>query len=81
MYTPRNVPANVDEIPAFLSQELLNIVKAWLAPVKYVQFEVMHVPPAKFMEGMVAIADGTDWNPGSGAGMYRYQGGTWNFVG
>jgi hypothetical protein len=29
-------------------------------------------------EGLVAFANGTDWNPGSGAGLYEYRGGAWN---
>lgn len=29
-----------------------------------------HTPPRKFQAGMVVLADGVDWNPGSGAGMY-----------
>lgn len=33
-------------------------------------------PPIK-QDGTVAIADGTKWNPGSGQGLYQYQGDTW----
>ncbi len=29
-------------------------------------------------EGLVAFADGVNWNPGSGAGLYEYRGGAWN---
>lgn len=29
-----------------------------------------HAPPSKFRPGMVVLADGTDWDPGSGMGMY-----------
>lgn len=38
------------------------------------------VPPRIF-EGMVVYADGTSWNPGSGEGLYRYDGSSWNFLG
>ena len=34
----------------------------------------LHVEPARLIEGMVVKADGTDWNPGAGAGFYGYSG-------
>lgn len=33
--------------------------------------------PAKLVEPMLRVADGTSWNPGSGAGIYLYLGGVW----
>lgn len=36
--------------------------------------------PARPKEGMLVIADGTNWNPGSGVGMYYYYGGAWVFI-
>lgn len=41
-------------------------------------FTETHVVPAKPREGMLRWADGTDWNPGAGAGLYHYLGGVWN---
>jgi hypothetical protein len=40
-------------------------------------FPVFHTAPDKLVEGMVRVADGTDWDPGSGAGIYLYLGGSW----
>ena len=37
----------------------------------------LHVAPTKPREGNIAFADGTDWNPGSGRGIYEYRGGAW----
>lgn len=34
--------------------------------------EVFRAEPAKPRTGMVVIADGTNWNPGSGTGAYVY---------
>ena len=39
--------------------------------------EIRYVVPLKPEEGMTVVADGTSWNPGSGAGTYEYKGGTW----
>jgi len=35
--------------------------------------------PGTPVDGMLAFADGTSWNPGSGKGLYVYNGG-WNFI-
>ncbi len=32
-----------------------------------------HNEPDFLVDGLVVIADGTDWDPGSGQGLYRYQ--------
>jgi len=32
-------------------------------------------------EGMIAYADGTNWNPGSGEGIYAYYNGAWHYLG
>jgi len=38
----------------------------------------LNVEPTRPTEGMVANADGTNWNPGAGgAGLYQYVGGVW----
>lgn len=39
--------------------------------------EELNVAPAKPRAGDIALADGTNWNPGSGAGFYGYYGGAW----
>ena len=40
--------------------------------------KIWHVAPTKPREGMLVYADGTDWNPGSGAGYYVYYAGAWH---
>jgi len=41
----------------------------------------LHEEPNKLILGMTVLADGTDWNPGSGAGVYSYYGGAWHKLG
>jgi len=48
--------------------------------------DVMQLPqltsaPASPLDGMIAYADGTSWNPGSGEGVYAYYNGGWNHLG
>jgi len=38
-------------------------------------------PPRNTREGTLARADGTAWNPGSGAGLYQRRGSSWVRIG
>ena len=44
-------------------------------------FMETHVVPPKPLTNMIRLADGTNWNPGSGKGLYQYRGSSWNFLG
>ena len=39
--------------------------------------EVLNSEPTKLRNGLVVYADGTNWNPGSGEGVYAYEAGSW----
>jgi hypothetical protein len=75
-YYPAQVPG-VDADPIlldFLRREFFEVFKG-LRGVH--QLPVLHEAPPKPREGRVAYADGTNWNPGSGAGVYVYNGMSW----
>lgn len=38
----------------------------------------LNAAPSKKREGMIVFADGTNWNPGTGKGVYAYYSGAWN---
>lgn len=50
-------------------------------PVHALAPSVWHAEPERPYEGMLVIADGTDWDPGSGMGYYWWDGATWSFLG
>lgn len=77
-YTPGPAPAEYSA--EYLRRELAR-VSAILSQLIDGQRAILHVPPARVFEGLTVLADGTNWNPGSGAGEYRLQGGVWIFVG
>ena len=79
-YIPGNVPADTASISVFLRQELDKIAQAIDTPDAFLTLETLYAPPAKFREGTIVKADGTSWNPGSGAGFYGYRAG-WRFLG
>jgi len=37
--------------------------------------------PSNPEQGVVAMADGVNWDPGSGSGLYLYDGGAWQYLG
>ena len=43
--------------------------------------EMLHKAPVKYRDGTIVLADGTNWNPGAGAGYYGYHSGVWNKLG
>lgn len=45
----------------------------------FIMMKVHHVAPKKPRKGQVVYADGTNWNPGSGEGLYVYKSG-WTFI-
>lgn len=82
MYRPGVLPIGVEELRSFLAQELRNIADGMGQPtLSYALLETHHAPPARLMEGMVVLADGTNWDPGSGAGVYCRYGGAWSRLG
>ncbi|RMH14906.1 MAG: hypothetical protein D6698_12045 [Gammaproteobacteria bacterium] len=75
-YTPSIVPLEYD--PAFLYEELDRIARS-INELKgdMITLYPRAVPPTRPQEGMVVNADGTNWNPGGGAGLYQYLSGSW----
>ena len=80
-YTPGNVPTDPASLAVFLRQEIEKIAQAIDAPVDQIDLKTLYAPPAKYRNGAIVKADGTTWNPGSGAGVYCYYGSAWHFLG
>lgn len=79
-YAPGDPPQDAAEMQRFLREELpkiqaaINLLAEGFDPVTY-------VAPPKPRKGMRRYADGTSWNPGSGEGLYRYNGTVWVLLG
>lgn len=78
-YIPRQPPADPALLPGFLRDELNNIARSTVTDT--VQLRPQSVAPSKPRDGLLVEADGTNWNPGSGAGLYIYRAGAWVFLG
>lgn len=50
-------------------------------PLQLAAFSTWNAAPGRPYDGMVAFADGTNWNPGAGQGLYIYYATAWNKLG
>ena len=80
-YEPEAVPFDEKSLSEYLGRELRRIASEFASGADHILLPELHNEPAKPRDGMVVLADGSDWNPGSGAGYYGYQSAAWTFLG
>lgn len=82
-YVPSAVPQQSLDLSRFLQLEFERVNDGVESPIMAQVLEALSAEPARKLAGksMVVYADGTNWNPGSGAGIYAYYGGSWKFLG
>lgn len=78
MYTLGNIPSDA---PPWLVNEFRKLQEAMNGPVDGVVYRTLYTEPKRLIEGLTVEADGTSWDPGSGAGRYTYRSGAWVFLG
>jgi len=77
-YTKNPVPSKPDDLPAYLQSEL-DRISAVIGNLADGHFDTSNVVTAKPRAGDVRYADGTNWNPGAGEGLYIYlSNGAWS---
>lgn len=78
-FEARQVPAttSVAELAAFVGIEFRRLQQSLATEQDYAHLRTLHAAPTRPREGMLAVADGTDWDPGAGAGLYIYRSGSW----
>lgn len=83
-YEPSQVPADISDINVlrrYLREEFDRIA-ATIRLLAAGHIDVTYVAPIKPRRGDIRYADGTQWNPGSGEGVYFYNsGGIWKLLG
>ena len=78
-YTPGPIPNNNGHLREYLQTELFKIAAA-IELLANGHIDKTYVAPEKPRDGDLAYADGTTWNPGSGAGIYYYKASAWTFI-
>ena len=76
-YTPNPVPSSPEDLPQYLLLEFQKIQSALQEnPINFI--EVKNVAPSRIKQGDIVYGDGSNFNPGSGEGIYfRNAAGSW----
>lgn len=69
--------SSIGELQNTMQQNLRLLAEVLNAQVTEVKLKPLAVAPTKPREGWLSFADGTNWNPGAGAGVYEYRAGAW----
>lgn len=75
MYSPQQFTGG--DLALFLQNELQRLAEDLNSHRPTLKLAKSYSPPPKFGDGVVVLADGTSWDPGSGAGYYGYRDGAW----
>lgn len=79
-YAPGIVPRDPARLQEFIEIELGKI-KAAMDILAAGHLDKSYAAPGRPRDGDIRYADGTTWNPGSGVGIYYYNGSAWVFLG
>lgn len=79
-YEVEPVPQDQINLAEYLRRQL-ELIAANLQMVSGIQLDELHVEPKKQRTGMIVLADGTDWDPGAGQGVYAYYAAAWHKLG
>jgi len=78
MYQPQLLTAgDLETLKMQLKQEFATIAMEQAQPSDYMALNTLYAAPKRIFDGMVILADGTVFNPGSGAGVYARVAGAW----
>lgn len=77
-YAPEAPGGEPTALSEYIRRELLRISAEFAMIEEGRYLPILAAAPKKPREGMLAIADGTNWNPGSGKGLYEYKSGSWS---
>jgi len=67
----------VADLRNWISNELVRVSNAFTTSSQTTTLLVLTAAPAKPQIGQIVFADGSNWNPGSGRGLYYYDTGGW----
>jgi len=77
-WSPNPAPVNPEGLPDYLFNEL-NRLGDIVFNLDTFRLEPTNVDPEdELRDGDIRYADGTNWNPSGGEGIYAYYNATWN---
>ena len=69
--------STVNDLRGWVSNELIRVGLSISTESQTTTIPVITSAPAKPQIGQVVFADGTNWNPNNGRGLYYYDTGGW----
>lgn len=75
-YTPNQVPSDLPGLVRFLTDEFQSL-SAVIRALSLGHLDKTYVAPEKPRDGDIRYADGVQWNPGAGPGIYWFNGTDW----
>lgn len=78
-YRAESPPNRPEALPEYLARETLRI-ESQANEFDTAKFDVLNNEPDRPRIGMIAYADGTNWDPGGGVGLYVYKSGGWTLI-
>lgn len=79
-YSPGIVPEDPAALPRFLGEEFRQLAAA-IQALAMGHLDKTYVAPAKPRDGDIRYADGVQWDPGAGLGIYYFNGTDWVLLG
>lgn len=76
-YFPELPPGDSARLTEYVRNELTRLALELERQQPLLRLAQTNVAPDKPRAGDLRYADGTNWNPGSGAGIYWYDGASW----
>ena len=79
-YAPAPIPTDSQYLAQYIVNEL-GAIQTAINALAAGHIDKSYAVPTKPREGDIRYADGSTWNPGSGAGIYYYNGSIWKLLG
>ena len=74
-------PVTLEQLTRYVQEEFRQIQLAFLnIDIQTMKLVELHKEPDKPETGIIAFADGVDWNPGAGRGLYQYKSNAWHEI-
>ena len=75
-YEPGPLPENPEDLGIYVVTELKRLGSI-LFNQSVMRLEETNTAPTKPRDGDIRYADGSNWNPGAGTGIYLFDGSSW----
>ena len=79
-YIPSTGITDADALRSWI-EDNLNRISLAFEQQSFLILPELNKAPAKPRDGLVVRADGINWNPGAGQGVYCFYNSTWNHMG